>query len=162
MVIFVTVGSQMPFDRLVIGMEAWAAKCPDHVVTAQIGESGFRPNAMTAVKTLPPARFVERLREADVVVAHAGMGSVICAAEQGKPMVLMPRMGALRETRNDHQVATAKWLAAKEGVFIAANESLLAAALDEALLYARRSVKSIAEPLVMVGNLRAILHKLCG
>ena len=161
MVIFVTVGSQMPFDRLVTGMDDWATLHSDHTVTAQIGESSYRPKAMAAVKTLPPAQFVQRLREADVVVAHAGMGSVISAAEHGKSMVLLPRQGALRETRNDHQVATVKWLSAKEGIFVAQDESQLAAALDAAMSHAGRSAVQNSGSLLIVSNLRVILRQLC-
>jgi UDP-N-acetylglucosamine transferase subunit ALG13 len=161
MVIFVTVGSQMPFDRLVIGMDAWAAKHRDHVVTAQIGESSYAPKAMAAVNSLPPAQFVQRVREADLVVAHAGMGSVISAAEYGKPMVLLPRRGDLRETRNDHQMATVKWLALKEGIFVAQDESKLDETVGVALLHAEQSSAANADPLLMVGNLKVLLRNLC-
>ena len=73
------------------------------------------------------------MQRAKVIVAHAGMGSIISALELGKPIVVMPRHGALRETRNDHQVATAKRFGAQGRVVVAQDEHDFAAKLDYAL-----------------------------
>lgn len=65
------------------------------------------------------------------MVAHAGMGSVLTALEHDKPMLLMPRRAALLETRNDHQVATLRWLESKPGIYPADDEAALHTALDD-------------------------------
>lgn len=131
--IFVTVGSQMPFDRLVQAMDRWAGSHPGHSVQAQVGRSTLRPQHLQATEVLSPDGFRAQVQAADVIVAHAGMGSVLTAIEYRKPLVLMPRRGALRETRNDHQLATARWLAGKPGIRIVNDDEELATALDEAL-----------------------------
>lgn len=131
--IFVTVGSQMPFDRLISGVAAWAAVQTDSPdVLAQVGDSELRPLGLRAVRSLSPEDFRKAVSEAEVIIAHAGMGSVLTAMEFGKPLVVLPRKGVLRETRNDHQIATARWLAAKEGVFVALEDVDLADAIDRA------------------------------
>lgn len=158
--IFVTVGSQMPFDRLIMAMDAWAAEHPEHLVEAQIGDSTYVPQSMAIHTSLPPTLFLRKMAEADVVVAHAGMGNIINAAEHQKPLVLMPRRGALRETRNDHQVATARWLKGKPGVFIADNEMDLPDALSSALSTSGNLALSGAEPLPIIDNLRQIIRAL--
>ena len=129
--IFVTVGSQMPFPRLVQAVDEWAQRNPAVEVLAQVGsDTSYRPSALKAFASVSPARYAELVARCDVVVAHAGMGSVLTALEHGKPMILMPRRGALKETRNDHQVATLRWLEHRPGIYPAADVADLKAALD--------------------------------
>ena len=84
-----------PFDRLIRAMDAWAAAQPEPVpLLAQIGDGGFEPAHMRWVRSLPRDDYARTVAEAEVVVAHAGMGSVITAGEYGKPIVLVPRRAA--------------------------------------------------------------------
>lgn len=117
--IFVTVGAQMSFDRLVGWVDAWAAKRDRDDVVAQIGPSDYQPRQLKVIPFMTPPEFRARLAEADVVVAHAGMGSIINALELGKPILVVPRHGEWEETRNDHQIATANRLGAEGLVTVA-------------------------------------------
>lgn len=132
MTIFVTVGAQMPFDRLVHGVDAWARARGRADVLAQIGPSADPPRFIRYVRFLPPPDFDRAYAEASLVVAHAGTGSILAALERDKPIVVMPRRAALRETRNDHQVATAKRFAALGKIPVAWDEHELADVLDRA------------------------------
>jgi len=137
--IFATVGSQMPFDRMVIALEKWAqSQSPALTIVAQIGNSNLKPSSLKTVASLLPAEFREHVLAAEVVVSHAGMGVVLTALELGKPLVIMPRLGSLSETRNDHQVATAKWLADKPGIFVCMAETELGNVIE---LARRRSLQ---------------------
>jgi UDP-N-acetylglucosamine transferase subunit ALG13 len=129
-VILVTVGAQMPFDRLVSAVDAWASRARDADVFAQIGPSRLEPRHVKWVKFLEPDDFRRRVEEARVVVAHAGMGTILTALEYGKPLVVMPRRGDLKETRNDHQVATAERFKALGHVHVALDETEVASWLD--------------------------------
>ncbi|MHC4774842.1 MAG: glycosyltransferase [Planctomycetota bacterium] len=120
--IFVTVGAQMPFDRLMRSVDAWAATRGGNDVFAQIGDTTWRPGHMQWTAILKPCDFRQRLYEADVVVTHAGMGTILTALEFGKPVVVMPRRGDLAETRNDHQLGTAAAFAEAGLVSVAWNE----------------------------------------
>jgi UDP-N-acetylglucosamine transferase subunit ALG13 len=131
--IFLTVGSQMPFDRLVTAADAWARDHPDVAILAQIGAAQYAPLHMQVVATLAPASFAEKCQAAHLIVAHAGMGSILTALQYGKPIVVMPRKGSLRETRNDHQMAAAKWLRSINGVYFADDEAKLSTAIDAAI-----------------------------
>lgn len=123
----------MPFDRLMHALDEWAKVQTDKVhILAQIGTTSLKPLHMDAVASLTPSAFREAIRDAKIIVAHAGMGSVLTALEFGKPLVVMPRLGARQETRNDHQVATANWLSSKPGIYVAMSESDLADAIDRA------------------------------
>lgn len=120
--IFATVGSALPFDRLIRTMDAWAAGHPDIEVVAQIGEGTYLPEKMKFHRMVTPAQFGQLTREAEVIVAHAGMGSVITALELSKPIVLLARRADVREHTTDHQLHTAKWLRTKNGIFVAESE----------------------------------------
>jgi len=130
-VIFVTVGSQLPFDRLVLAADRWAAARGREDLFAQIGIGATPPQHMDSEETLTPQAFLERLHEAQLVVAHAGCGSILQALSLGKRILVMPRRGDLRETRNDHQMATAARMQELCGVPVAHDESELIAQLDQ-------------------------------
>lgn len=129
--IFVTVGAQMPFDRMVRAVDHWAARSDRRDVLAQIGPTSWRPENLRWVQFMDPTDFRTKVTEAKVIVAHAGMGSIITAMELGKPILVMPRRGDLRETRNDHQLATARHFLAQGRISVAFDESEMIEKLDQ-------------------------------
>ena len=128
--IFVTVGSQLPFDRLVRAVDQWSHERGRRDVFAQIGVARFRPRYIPWVTTLDAAQFQEKLTNADVVVSHAGTGSIITALERGKPIVVMPRRADLGETRNDHQFSMARRLQEEGLIRVAFDAAGLTRELD--------------------------------
>jgi len=108
--IFVTVGSQMPFDRMISIVDKWAENNLDEDVIAQVGNSTLEFNNITCVKNLSPTEYLNKIKTARIVVGHAGMGTILTCRDYGKPLLIMPRKGDLKETRNDHQIATLKWV----------------------------------------------------
>ena len=127
--IFVTVGSQLPFDRLVMAVDDWAAGNGETAAFAQIGSSSYRPRHMDWAAYLPIDAFRRKLESARLIVSHAGMGNLLLALEAKKPILIMPRRLQLEETRNDHQQATAKWLRQMPGVTVADDTDELVEAL---------------------------------
>ena len=129
--IFVTVGTQLAFDRMVRVVDEWAGRTTPHPeVFAQIGPTSLAPKHIEHKAFVEPGEFAERARAASAIVAHAGMGSIITALTYGKPIVIMPRRAALGEQRNDHQLATAARFAGRAGVMVARDETELPALLD--------------------------------
>jgi UDP-N-acetylglucosamine transferase subunit ALG13 len=122
-VIFVTVGHQMPFDRLIRAVDAWAARAGRADLFAQVGQSQLRPAVFPAQAFLEPDAFQRAMAEAGAIVAHAGTGTIIAALRLGKPLLVLPRRAALGETRNDHQLATARHFASRGLIRAAMNES---------------------------------------
>lgn len=129
--IFVTVGAQMPFDRLVKAVDQWAKEKGRDDVFAQIGPTEWRPSHIEWTQFLTSAEFFEKFEAADAIVAHAGMGTILSALQNNKSILVMPRRGDLRETRNDHQVATANRLHELGKVAVAFDEVELVRKLDE-------------------------------
>ncbi len=127
--IFVTVGTQWPFDRLIRLMDDWAAANPGRDVFAQTWKNAYRPRHMRWEEQLAPARFREMCQAAEIIVAHAGIGAVMTALGLGKPIILMPRRFQLKEHLNDHQMETARALRGRAGIHIADTAEELYAAI---------------------------------
>jgi UDP-N-acetylglucosamine transferase subunit ALG13 len=130
-VIVVTVGMQLGFDRLIEAMDRLAPDLGVPVV-AQTGKGRYVPKNMEAREKIAPAEFEALVEQAEVIVSHAGIGSMLTAARVGRPIVLMPRRANLKEHRNDHQMATARKFEGRPGILIAYDESELAERIAQA------------------------------
>ncbi len=135
--IFLTVGTHEPFERLVRAMDDW---CDERARSSEVfgqittpKDGSYTPKHFEWVARLTPTEFSARFGEADLIVSHAGMGTIISALQGGKPIVVLPRRGHLGETRNDHQYATARKLAGRPGIHVAEDETQFAEILDAAL-----------------------------
>jgi len=128
-VIFVAVGTQFPFDRLIQYVDAWANQ---HQVAgmAQIAGGGYLPQHLGWERFMTTEAFNQHLQTADLVISHAGMGNIITALEHHKPIIVMNRQHALGEHRNDHQADGLEWMAQLPGVFTARTQEELYALLD--------------------------------
>jgi len=153
-VIFVCVGTQLPFDRLVRAMDQWCGKSGTEAFAqiAEVSSEGYVPKNMAWCRFLGPDDWDERFAAANVVVAHAGMGTIISALMAGKPIVIMPRRVAYNEHRNDHQVATARRFEGRPGVHVAMDEldlpTMVEAALSQPLVGAQRLGRYADESLI--------------
>lgn len=148
----------MSFDRMVQSVDRWAAARGRSDVFAQIGPTQWRPEHIEWMQFLEPREFRVKAEAASVIVAHAGMGSILTALELGKPILVMPRRGDLRETRNDHQVATAKRFKELGRVSVAFDEDELMERLDE--LGAMTATEQISPHASdeLLGALRTFIH----
>ncbi len=135
--IFLTIGTHEPFDRLVRAVDAWClATGRQEALFGQITEprpGGYVPQHFRWVSRLSPTEYANQTAQAELLVSHAGMGSILTALHLGKPIVTMPRRGHLRETRNDHQFTTVQRLGRRPGIHVAADETELPAVLDHAI-----------------------------
>ncbi len=131
--IFVTVGAQMPFDRLMKSVDAWAAKAGRTTdVFAQTSHDCWQPRHIEHCAHLNASEFEQYAAGADLIVGHAGMGTILTAMQHAKPLLVLPRRGHLSETRNDHQMATARRFAERTPLAIAWDAHDLPAMLDAA------------------------------
>ena len=143
--IFVTVGNDLPFSRLTEHADLWSKSHPGQAVFAQTGQlqaSDYVPRFMPWVERLTADEFDRHCSEAKLIVAHAGMGSIITALTAGKPIVILPRLARLKEHRNDHQLATARRFEGRSGIFVAWSEADLGLAIERALTSAETSAAS--------------------
>jgi beta-1,4-N-acetylglucosaminyltransferase len=128
--IFVTVGStQIPFARLIRALD-WLPDSEQLLV--QHGPVAAPPGATEARAFMEFPEVVERMQAADVVICHAGAGSILCALRAGHTPIVVPRLERYGETVDDHQLELARALAADGRVIAVENPERLPAAVAEA------------------------------
>ena len=130
--ILVTVGQQLPFDRLVRAVDKLQPGIGVRII-AQVGDSSYSPRNFEARPNFASAEIEELASSAAMIIAHAGIGSLFLAQRHRKPIVIMPRRAALREHRNDHQSVTAQQLSGRRGIFVASDENDLPGAVSRGL-----------------------------
>ena len=125
--IFLTVGTQFPFDRLVKAVDDLFDRGLIHEqVVAQIGDSKYRPRNFEAVASLDKSAFDRNVEQASAIISHAGMGTITMALEHSKPLLAMPRRKKYGEVVNDHQVVLAIKFEALGHILLARDETELA------------------------------------
>lgn len=153
--LFATVGATLPFDRLVdyVADATCRGLTPKELVL-QVGNGGRQPVGMNAVESLPFTEVKELLQVANVVVCHAGTGSLITALREGCHVITVPRTFALREHYDDHQSEIAEAFSARGLVLVANTQAEFDAAL--AAIKTRQPVMATTDPKALISHLRAL------
>ena len=149
----VTVGTVLPFDRLVNGVAALApGKGRPTRIVAQVGAGGARPAGLDARENIDFEEMTSVLQRAKVVFCHAGNGSLMTALQAGCRIVAMPRRGALGEHWDDHQLEIIRAFAARGVIEVAEEADDLQPALE----------RSLAKPAARARNDHsALIERLC-
>ncbi len=107
--IFVTVGThQDPFERMIAAVEALPNRSE---VVVQYGPGTEPLGVARAAPFMSFAVMEENFEAADLVITHAGVGSILCARRAGHVPVVIPRMHELGEHVDDHQQELTRALA---------------------------------------------------
>lgn len=93
---------------------------PSANVLWQTGCTDVSGIEIQAYKSMPAAQLREAISNADLVIAHAGVGSALTSLERGKAPILLPREARFSEHIDDHQAMIAAELASR-GLAIACN-----------------------------------------
>ncbi len=124
--IFITVGTQFAFDRLIQALDTLAPKVFKNMdVFAQIGESNYTPEHIRWTAHMEKQAFEQMVKNAHFLIGHAGMGTITAALEYNKPLLVMPRLKRYGEVVNDHQVAIAAEFEKKGHLLAAFSEDQL-------------------------------------
>ena len=148
--IFVTVGTQLHFDRLIAIVDLWASKANADVF-CQTGESSINFKACKHSEFISPSEFEEYIKNCEILVAHAGIGSILSAIQYNKPIIIFPRKASLNEHRNEHQLSTARKFEGKPGIYVAYNEQELVGLLNKSnnLLPAKEEDFKVDDELIL-------------
>ena len=159
--IFLTVGTQLPFDRLVKAVDKAVNKSGmGEVVFAQIGKSEYRPFSFEAVSCLDKHLFDKHFCEASCIISHAGMGTIVLAMKYNKPLLVMPRRSCYREVVNDHQIAIAKRLEQMGHILVAYKEEEIPEKLEQLKTFVPRERQ--AQPQAVAVRISRFLKKCAG
>lgn len=127
--IFLTTGTQEPFDRLLRMVDSCKV-LKDQEIVCQSLQGDYHPKQFTIRPEITADEFVELVRQASFIISHAGMGTLISAVEAGKPIVLLPRNASLGEHRNNHQQHTVEKFRHLPNVHVVYNETELRKTLE--------------------------------
>lgn len=107
--IFVTVGTHgQPFPRMLAGV----AQLPDQAeIVIQYGHAAAPVGVKHAAAFMPFGEMEKHFEAADLVITHAGVGSILCARRAGHRPIVVPRYHELGEHVDDHQVELTRALA---------------------------------------------------
>lgn len=129
--IVVTVGTtDRDFRRLIARL---VPIMPDGAeVLWQTGHSDVTGLNIDANRLVPQDQLVEAIANADVVISHAGAGSLALALDAGKVPVFVPRRADFGEQIDDHQVELARWANQKGLAIMAEADQITIADLEAA------------------------------
>ncbi|MBN1123709.1 MAG: hypothetical protein JXA82_01780 [Sedimentisphaerales bacterium] len=121
--IFVTVGTQLPFDRMVQFVDDACEKgLIDKEVFGQIGVGAVSPMHFPSVDVMLKKEYDQVFHEAEYIISHAGMGTISLAFSLNKRILVIPRLSQYNEVVNDHQSHIADFFE-REGYLLAARNA---------------------------------------
>lgn len=130
--VVVTLGTDHhPFARLVEWVDRWAGDHPDLTCVIQHGTAPAPVHA-EGHAVLDPADIPDLMGRANVVVGHAGPGTVLDARTAGRLPVIVARRGHLGEVVDDHQVTFGRWMDDRGQAICVDDETALHHHLDAA------------------------------
>ncbi len=103
--IFVTLGTQdKEFSRLLkaIDREIEKGNIKEKVVV-QAGCTKYESKNMEVLDLVPQDEFEKLMNEADLLITHGGVGSILTGIKRGKPVIAAARLKKYKEHTNDHQ-----------------------------------------------------------
>lgn len=107
--IFVTVGTHnQQFNRLLVEVDRLVETGKIKDVIAQIGHSDYIPKNYKWFKFLDFGKMIGLQKKADLIITHAGVGSIMTALDLNKPTIVVPRLSKYGEHVDEHQLITAK------------------------------------------------------
>jgi UDP-N-acetylglucosamine transferase subunit ALG13 len=156
---FVSVGNAtQPFPRLLDAVCDLARHLPQPVFVQYGAAETFACPACTGAGFLDMDEFAHRVAGSDVLILHAGAGSVIHAVRAGKVPVVVPRRAQFGEHVDDHQVEFARELARMGKIVVCEDTKNLASAVNEALGRQQSRLDEAIEP-ALVGMVREVISR---
>ena len=80
----------------------------DDEVVVQAGFTKFDSKDMKLFSMIDTEKFSKLQDEADLIITHGGVGSIISSLEKGKKVIVVPRLKQYGEHVNDHQIQIAE------------------------------------------------------
>ena len=116
---------------------------PEAEVLWQTGETDVSGFPIEGQYAIPEKELTAAMADADLVIAHAGVGAALAAFEVGKCPVLVPRRLSRNEHIDDHQIQVAAELGGR-GVAVATEADELR--YEDLQRAAKREVRRLSDP----------------
>lgn len=120
--IFVTLGTQdKEFPRLLEAIQKQIDNgniSKDEKIIVQAGSTKFKSKNMEIKHYMSLKKFEELIEKADLIISHAGVGSILTALNKNKKIIAGARLKKYGEHVNDHQLQILENFS-KEGYLLA-------------------------------------------
>lgn len=73
-------------------------------VIVQAGSTKYESKYMKIFDYIPMEQFDEYIKEADLVITHGGVGTILSSIRKNKKVIAVPRLSKYKEHENDHQL----------------------------------------------------------
>jgi UDP-N-acetylglucosamine transferase subunit ALG13 len=112
--IFVTVGNHYQgFDRLVRKVDEITSRT-SYDFLIQKGYTPYCPRSARYFDFVPIQTAMEYIRTSEMVISHAGIGTIILCKKYGIPLLIFPRRKKYKEHGTDHQMEIAQAIEARK------------------------------------------------
>lgn len=120
-------------------------------VVVQAGFTKYNSNKMQIFDMIPQEELDKLIKEADLVITHGGVGSIMSAVKLGKKVIAVPRLKKYGEHVNDHQLEIIETFK-KQGIIIGINDvnELPQALIDAKKLLGTRPKSSQENKIVQI------------
>lgn len=161
--IFVTVGNHYQgFDRLIKKADEIASRTSYDVVI-QKGYSRYRPQYAKYFDFVTMNEAIQYIKMSELVISHAGMGTIILCNEYGIPLIIFPRRKKYGEHGTDHQMDIAKVIEERKDdhIFIVYEEDRLESKIVEVLARKQKPTRGTNEGKAnLIRTLRTFIENL--
>ena len=128
---FVSIGNaKQHFKRLLDAVHVHIHLLPQPILI-QRGHTPFESSICAVVDFINMDKFVDYVAKAEILILHAGAGSILHAMRNKKRPIVMPRCKKYFEHVNDHQVAFARAIHSEGKIILIENESELEFAIKK-------------------------------
>ncbi len=111
-------------------------------VIVQAGQTKFKSKYMEIFDLIPITKFNKLIKEADLVITHGGVGSIIQALKHNKKVIAVPRLARYKEHENDHQIQIVEEFTRNGYILSAKNTKELNKALEDVNKFEQKKYKS--------------------
>ena len=113
--IFITLGTQScDFTRCLKMVEELLQTVNiNEPVIAQTGYTQYRPVGVTCFSFVSEEEYQQYIKNASVVISHAGTGALFSSINKGKKVIAVARLNKYGEMVNDHQTEIVKKLSSE-------------------------------------------------
>ena len=152
MKVMTNIGTMFPFDRLTKEIDKIGDK-KGFDILAQIGDSKYVPKNVKYLSFADPKIFTANAKKQDVIISHAGVGSIIELMSLNKRIILFPRLKKYGEAIDDHQLEICKAFNKKYGIEYTTNEKELFKIIKK-----KKNVKKIKKDSALLNEIKKLIN----
>lgn len=120
--VLVTLGTQKQSFRRLLDMVENSKELQNDDIIAQIGHTKYESKRMQCFDFVDSQKLNEYIKNAEIIITHAGVGSIFDGLHNKKKVIAIPRLKKYGEHINDHQLEICEELE-KEGYILSCLEN---------------------------------------